>query len=71
VIVFGGGSGGDQIGDTWLWTGSDWGLLKVGRSPSAGESFGMVYDEALGHPVPFGGQKGTTLYNDTWTIVAK
>jgi Galactose oxidase, central domain len=33
VVAFGGGSSGGQLGDTWVWTGTDWATLAVARPP--------------------------------------
>ena len=68
VVVFGGGSGGAQLDDTWAWTGSDWQQLQPVFSPSPRESFGLVYDPGLGHVVCFGGADAFNLFDDTWWL---
>jgi hypothetical protein len=71
VVIFGGGSGGSDLADTWEWTGTDWQMLHPVHSPAPRESFGMAYDDAIGSLVLFGGENGGGLFNDTWWFAVR
>lgn len=70
VILFGGdstGSGADSPGETWEWDGLKWTQLLPATSPPGRASHMMVYSQALGQIVMFGGKDATsTVLNDTW-----
>jgi hypothetical protein len=68
VIVFGGGEGGDVIGDTWAWSVDTWKQLTPAKSPAAREGMGMTYDPAIGHIILFGGEAGSQILADTWEL---
>lgn len=68
VVLFGGITGRTRsavlYGDTWEWDGEEWRLVATtGPTPRLGHA--MVYDEARGVVVLFGGNDGT-FKNDTW-----
>ncbi|TMK89588.1 MAG: hypothetical protein E6G57_00585 [Actinobacteria bacterium] len=71
VIVFGGGSGGSFVNDTWQWTGSDWSRVRTTGAPSPREGARMTFDRSAGRIVLFGGQQGKQQTHDTWTLHAK
>ena len=72
VVLFGGGSGGEDQNTTWLWdqVAATWILLSTPHSPPAREGAGMAYDAALQHVILFGGQNNNVYFNDTWKLVS-
>ena len=66
VVLFGGfqTTGSVFLNDTWVWNGTDWTQKSPATSPSARDSFGLVYDAARQEVVLFGGGNGPK--NDTW-----
>ena len=72
MVVFGGGEGGPDLNDTWLWTtGNQWRHASPVSSPPPREAMGMVYDQAVGHIVVFGGKSGSQSLNDTWELIVQ
>ena len=69
VVIFGGGVGGVDQNQTWVWTGSDWTQLTTPKFPAARESMGMAYDAASSQFLVFGGIGGNTLFRDTWQLI--
>ena len=69
VVVFGGFAGND-INQTWSWTGTNWVQLHPKKAPSIREGMGMAYDPITDQVVLFGGELGTvkTLFGDTWAF---
>ena len=70
VVLFGGfGNGGSTfLGDTWLWSGSDWTQGFPAVSPPPRSSANMVYDANAQVAVMFGGDVLNSSGNtDTWT----
>jgi hypothetical protein len=68
VLLFGGYDGDLLLDDMWIWNGEDWReIVPDGEVPAARIDHAMVYDEARGRVVLFG---GTTYENeqlaDTW-----
>ena len=72
VVLFGGGSGGEDQNSTWLWdqVAVTWTRLFPAQSPPAREGAGMAYDPILGHVILFGGQDNNKLFNDTWELIS-
>lgn len=80
VMFFGGhnfsgdcaGSGQDECGDTWIWTGSSWDQRCDGddactNAPSARSYYAMTYDPGSGHVWLFGGSgNGTLAAQNMW-----
>ena len=66
--MFGGASPDGDLGDTWLWSGSDWTELSPATSPSPRESAAVAYDPASGELVLVGGQSFGKLSHETWTL---
>jgi hypothetical protein len=73
TVLFGGGDDEDAVfGDTWIWRGF-WRQVSPANSPPPRRIAAMVFDEAAGNVVLFGGNSYniTTgmsgLLNDTWT----
>jgi hypothetical protein len=71
VVLFGGYDGSSVLGDTWVWNGSTWSKLTPSAAPSARESAAMVFDQASGQLLLFGGivpvaNAPSTFFNDTW-----
>ncbi|MFI5297907.1 MAG: hypothetical protein ACHREM_07380, partial [Polyangiales bacterium] len=65
TVLFGGGTGGPQLGDTWEWDGTTW-TNPANSGPPAREEHGLVYDSARGKTVLFGGFGSTGYLGDTW-----
>lgn len=71
VVLFGGFSGSQVLGDTWLFTNREqWTAINPNSAawPAARYAAGLVYDVATGSLVLFGGTTGTSLLSDTWTF---
>lgn len=69
MLLFGGDNAeGVQYTDSWVWSGANWQQIFPENTPPARTSPNMVYDEALGAIVLFGGYAGTwqDSLNDTW-----
>jgi len=69
VVAFGGGSGGTDLNDTWVWADGNWIQANAIQSPPPREAFGMAYDPVRGTIVIFGGLDGDQLLNDTWVLI--
>jgi hypothetical protein len=75
VVLFGGVPGGGSyqgdLGDTWLWDGSNWAQAFPLNSPNTPKGFvwhSVAFDAARGQVILFGGQKlGYGDSNETWT----
>ncbi len=68
IVLFGGAGPNDwpPRNETWLFDGTTWTAGPVAPAGLAGRTgAGMVYDDALGKLVLFGGT-GVSPYNDTW-----
>jgi hypothetical protein len=65
LILFGGSDNGNELGDTWAWTGTDWEQLAPTNQPPARFGATMAYDPAGERLILFGGTNGGLL-NDTW-----
>jgi hypothetical protein len=69
VVVFGGQTVPGGIGvmnDTWTWDGQNWTQQFPAHSPSARIVHGMVWDDAIGALVFFGGLGNAVYDNETW-----
>ncbi len=71
TVLFGGwlGTGGESayLGDTWIFEGDDWREVLPSPSPASRSAHEMVYDEASGRLVLFGGYCDVGAYRgDTW-----
>jgi galactose oxidase-like protein len=58
--------------DTWVWSGGDWAQLFPTTAPPARAAAVMVYDEADGYILLYGGlnETGKTIvFGDTWSFV--
>lgn len=73
ILVFGGGSNGTVLDDTWLWNGSAWDEAAApsdferAYAPSARYGAAMTYDPARQVVVLFGGRDANgTVFNDTY-----
>ncbi len=62
LVLFGGFSFGQYLGDTWEWDGSNW-SFRASSGPSPRDRHTMAYDEGRGVTVLFGGDGGS---RDTW-----
>lgn len=71
LVVFGGSTGGRQLGDTWTWDGKNWRHERPPVSPSARMSAASAYDQVHHVVVLFGGRPtgGPQIVDlsDTWT----
>ena len=68
AILYGGVWDTTISAETWLWNGSNWRLLNPANSPGMLSGHAMVYDEARGQIVLFGGYAGAAPVpsNQTW-----
>ena len=67
TVLFGGGNGGTDYGDTWEWNGTSWSQLQIaGPSPRRGHV--MVYDATRHVTVLFGGVHAGTYNAETWEL---
>jgi hypothetical protein len=70
VVMFGGdeGSAGSELGDTWVWDGTNWTQLSPANSPPVRANTMMAYDASAGNVVVFGGVSGFygNKLGDTW-----
>lgn len=64
VLLLFGGSDGGELGDTWVWNGTDWIKQSPALSPPARQFARLAFDTARGNAVLFGGFGGL---RDTWT----
>ena len=56
-----------DLGDTWLWDGTHWEEVASGSGPPGRAGAFLVYDDARGVAVLFGGGTNTgTIYSETW-----
>ncbi len=71
VILFGGVSKTESLGDTWAYdlATNTWTELQIsGTAPSARGGHAMVYSAALGKVLLYGGKDAKSVLNDTWTF---
>lgn len=67
TVLFGGFTNPTYLNDTWIWRGG-WHRLSPAASPSPRMGPGLVYDNAAGNIVLFGGtDAGGNFLDDTWT----
>ena len=68
AILYGGNWNTTLFADTWLWNGSTWTQLHPANNPGMLAEHAMVYDDARGQIVLFGGMGGAppTYSNQTW-----
>jgi M6 family metalloprotease-like protein len=68
AILYGGNWNMALFADTWLWNGNAWSQLQPANNPGMRTRHAMVYDEARGQIVLFGGMAGATPVadNQTW-----
>lgn len=64
VIMFGGTTSAQVLGETWSWDGASWTLLSPASSPAARYAHAMSYDSLRGVIVLFGGVVAGAA--DTW-----
>src|SRR5262249_31100933 len=60
---------GDGHGDTWEWNGNTWRMISPGGPsdpPPRGDGH-MVFDDAAGVCLLFGGEGTSGIFSDTWT----
>jgi hypothetical protein len=70
VVLFGGfGTGGSELGDTWIWDGTGWSQRDTLLAPVPRLNAVMAYDAARGEVVLWGGYNGDlgVVLDDTWT----
>jgi hypothetical protein len=70
VVVFGGGTGGQDQNTTWAWDGSNWTQLSPAKSPAGRERFGTVWDPTSRQFLVFDGYifNTSTYFGDTWAL---
>lgn len=67
LLLFGGSNSGGNLGDTWIWDGSQWTQVATIGSPSNRSCASMAYDPSNQEMVLFG---GAGFLSDTWTYAA-
>src|SRR6185436_10346304 len=71
LVVFGGYTRGQYVGDTWEWDGASWSRVP-GPGPLARNGPAMVYDAARREVLLFGGDtRATGSLGDTWAFDGK
>ncbi|WP_170827512.1 kelch repeat-containing protein [Roseivirga sp. 4D4] len=72
VILFGGSTidkqYGESGGETWQWNGEAWVKLEISQPPGVFNA-PMVYDEAEGKFIRFGGWNGKSRIDETWSFL--
>ncbi len=68
-ILFGGKNDSTSLGDTWSYDDSTntWTNMSPSLSPSYRHGHSMVYDKYSNKVVLFGGDNGSSSFNDTWS----
>jgi hypothetical protein len=68
LVLFGGccDNGGNDLGDTWIWTGSTWSQLGFCATPSAREFAALAFEPSGGRLILFGGDQSGLDLGDTW-----
>jgi hypothetical protein len=67
VVLFGGETYGQVLGDTWEWDGTDWTQVFPQSSPPARAEHSMTYDAARGVVTLFGGRDAAGAWtNELW-----
>jgi hypothetical protein len=65
LVLFRGGNGVNNLGDTWVWTGSNWSQSNPATSPSVPGS--MAYDAATSQLLLFDGASTWLWTGSTWS----
>lgn len=65
-VLFGGTNGTTDLGDTWVWNGSEWKQRTPMKSPSPRSDHVMAYDPRRQRVVLFGGRSAGFLMSDVW-----
>jgi hypothetical protein len=71
IIMFGGDSGyfpGGYDNQTWAWNGTSWKLLHPATSPPPRDTDSLIYDQAAGAVLLYGGYNNTGRLSDTWSF---
>jgi len=75
VVVFGGFAhpSGQDVNETWSWTGTDWVQLSPKKAPSPREGLGMAYYPVTHQVVMFGGENlgNHKFLGDTWALAGR
>lgn len=68
TVLFGGGSGGNGLNDTWEYDGQSWTFINTPNRPTARWAHAMAYSPSAGGVVLFGGYLPgrSTTADDTW-----
>lgn len=68
LVLFGGSTGTNtgHLNDTWEWDGTNWSQASPLTSPSPRNDHAMVYDEARGKVLLFGGHDTAQVFGETW-----
>jgi hypothetical protein len=66
VVLFGGRNSQGDLGDTWVWDGTNWTQSNPASSPPPRFGHAMAYDAARGQVVLFGGGNSQRFFGDTW-----
>jgi hypothetical protein len=72
LLLFGGRSGGQTLGDTWIYDRSSntWAQIASAANPTQRLGAAAAWDEARQRVLVFSGQNGSTFYNDVWAFDA-
>ncbi len=72
VVLFGGANASGELNDTWTFKAGIWTQLHPAHAPSPrsfrGSSNSLVYDEADGYMLLFGGTDWSSIFGDTWSF---
>ena len=66
LILYGGTNTGGDLGDTWLFTGTNWSNPTLTAAPGPLEQGAMTYNPAMSVPVLYGGEDAGTVTNGMW-----
>jgi len=66
VLRFGGWTGSDRTGDTWVFSSGRWTLL-CAAGPAPRNHASLVFDEARHQVLLYGGHDGERVFGDAWT----
>ena len=68
VYLFGGRTGGETLGDLWVYDleAATWSQLAAGGGPAARFGHNAILDPSRGRVVVFGGQAGGAFFSDVW-----
>ena len=66
LLLYGGTNSSGDLGDTWLWNGTNWSNPTLTEGPGPLEQSAIVYDPTMHVPLLYGGIDGTTVDTGLW-----